>query len=108
MLPAFGQTDRAVLVVCTVHAQVRGQWMQAPLSRRLPGVTHPVAQTNGRHPVRALAVRLQHCRRYWRGVMMTMYRHRRWACRRRVAGLQPPAARGSVWFACHLTGGMLG
>ena len=40
MLPAFGQTDRAVLVVCTVHAQVRGQWMRARLSRRLPGVTH--------------------------------------------------------------------
>ena len=40
MLPAFRQTDRAVLVVCTVHAQVRSQWMQAPLSRRLPGVTH--------------------------------------------------------------------
>jgi hypothetical protein len=54
--------------------------------------------------VRVLAARLQRCRRYWRGVMMTMYRHRRWACRRRVAGLQPPAARGSVWFACHLTG----
>ena len=38
VLPALGQTDRAVLVVCTIHAQVRGQWMQARPSRWLPCV----------------------------------------------------------------------